>query len=191
MAETKKDNEGKPETNEKLQTATPIRLFTTARWLKINRNNKIIEGTNCDAWDSVGFDHVIQQKEKIILEVMALSSRISNGVLYFSVGFATKGVINTNGHNQIGMYINGWNYHCNGFVYSDGKQCCFNCPVALEQKLRMEIDQYKIKIFIENKEIKTFDVTEMFTNNKDKQFYPCLSINGNGCSVQIVNFTIQ
>lgn len=189
MAEAKKDTEGKPD--DKLQTTTPIRLWTVAKYLKINYNNKIIEATHCDGWYSVGFDHVIQQKEKIILDVVPLSPRVSNNVLYFSVGFATKGVINTNAHNQIGMYLNGWNYHCNGYIYCDAKQRSFSCPVALQQKLRMEMEQYKIKIFVENKEIKEFDVSETFKNNKNKQFYPCLSINGNGCSVQIVNFTIQ
>ena len=190
MAEEKKEAEGKP--NEKLQTTTPIRLFTDGKRLKVNYNNKIVEGINCDGWTSLGFDHVIKAKgEKVILEVMALSPRISNNILYFNVGVATKCVINTNGHNQIGMYLNGWNYHCNGYVYSDGKQRKFGCAVALQQKLRMEIEKCKVKIFIENKEIKTYDLTEMFTNNKNKQFYPCLSINGKGSSVQIVNFTIQ
>eukprot|EP01083_Nonionella_stella_P076523 208553_1 len=187
----KKDTDGKPETTTELQTSTPIRLWSASKYLNINTNAKIIEGTTCDGWRNVGLAHAIQAKEKLVVETMALSPRASNGVLYFGVGFATKGVINTNNHTFVGNYRDGWNYHYSGCIYSNGVKGKTYIPVALEQRLRVEMEQYKVAIFIENKQIATDDLTEMFTDNKDKQFYPCLSINGNGCNVQIVDFKIQ
>ena len=125
------------------------------------------------------------------LFLLSLIYRTSNGVLYYCVGFGTKCVINTNGHNHVGMYMNGWNYHCNGHVYANGKSEGFKCAVGLQQKLRLEFEQYKISVFIENKKVATYDVTDTFTKNKNIQFYPCLTLNGKDAAVQIIDFSVQ
>ncbi len=53
----------------------------------------------------------------------------------------------------------------------------------------MEFHQHKITTFIENKQITTFDVTSIFMDNKDKQFYPSLSVAG--ATIQIIDFSIM
>ena len=174
----------------KLQTTTPVSLFTTSKYVNMNYNNKIIEGTVCNGWRSVGFVHVIEPKQKVIIETMALSPRADNNILYYSVGVAPKNLIETNGHNQVGMYTNGFNYHCNGYIYYDGKQGKPNRPVASMQRLRLEIQNYKINVFVENKKITTFDATSVM-NNKEKQFYPFVAINGNAITIQVIDFTVQ
>eukprot|EP01083_Nonionella_stella_P207086 752623_1 len=117
MAEQKKETEGCIDKNQ-LPTTTPVGIFTLTKCLKVNYDSKIIQPLK-DGWYSIGFNHVIEPKEKIIIEVMPLSPRSTDNVLYFTLGFAPKGVINTGGHNQVGMYINGWNYHTNGHVYAN------------------------------------------------------------------------
>eukprot|EP01084_Bolivina_argentea_P265305 449656_1 len=190
MAAEQKETEGGAQKNA-LQTTKQIGLFTMTKYVNINYNNKIIEGTQGDGWRHIGFNHVIQPKEKIIIETMAIAPRISNNTLYFGIGFATKGIINTTGHNVVGKYIQGWFYRCDGWIFSNGKQQKQHIPVALMQKFRVEMEKYKIKIFIANQEITTCDVKDIFNRNKDEQFYPCLSLNGKGCTIQVVDFSIQ
>ena len=187
MAEQKKETEGGPGAGA-LATTTPVCLFTKAKPIRIDNHSNIVTAS-ADGWHHIGFEHAIQPKEKLIIEVVPLSPRTSNNILYFAVGFAPKAHILTTGHNQIGMYVNGWNYHCNGHVYADGKTVKLYRTIALQQKLRMEFEQNKVTVFIENKQVAQVDVAGVFSDNKDKQFYPCLSVNGS--TLQISDLTIQ
>eukprot|EP00483_Globobulimina_turgida_P010192 UN10211 len=193
MAQESKQSEGIGSTSNanKLKTSTPIGLFYKTKLLNICYDTNIVKPTAIDGWYNVGVEHVIRPKEKIIIDIRPLSVRNKDDRLYFALGFATKGVIHSNAHNHVGMYMNGWDYYVNGGVYCDNKHVKTYCPVALNQSLRLEFHQYKINVFVQNKNVVTMDVSRIFTENKDKQFYPSLSLNGSGLAVQIIDFKIQ
>eukprot|EP01084_Bolivina_argentea_P023867 44576_1 len=194
MAHELKQSEGVDSTSNvgvQLKTSTPIKLFCKTKMLNVCYDTNIIKPTAIDGWYHIGFDCVIQSKQKITIAIKPLSLRNKDERLYFTLGFATKGVIHTNGNYNVGMFINGWDYHSNGNVYCDNRKRKTYCPIALNQTLRLEIEQYKINAFVQNKIVMNIDKSNMFAENKDKQFYPCLSVNGSGSAIQIVDFKIQ
>merc|ERR1712228_152002 len=175
-----------------LKTSTPVKLFASTKKVNISYDTKILAPQAFDGYYHVGLDHVIQSKEKIIIAVKALSVRNKDDRIFYCLGFAPKGVIETSGNHHIGMFINGWCYHnSGGNVYANNKQCKSFCPVALNQTLRLELYQNVMNVYIENQHVGKTEVDNILDENKHKQFYPAISVNGKGSVIQIVDFKVQ
>eukprot|EP01083_Nonionella_stella_P227603 807403_1 len=147
MATEAKETEGK-DCKSMIKSTTPFNTFGPRDnfLIKCSSDGILIDTTN--SWSSIGIDHPINPEKTTSLEIMAMNTRTSDGGLYFTVGFASKGVINTPGHNHVGHYMEGWDYHNNGQITCEHSHIGSYLPIALKQSFKLEIKQYTVNVYL-------------------------------------------
>ena len=170
-------------------------IFTKSKSIEIvtsvDSGTRIL--SKIDAWHLVGVDYEIDTKSKTRFTVKFLAPRKCDNMLYGTIGFATKDVINTIGYNHIGFFTYGFDLHVNGHMYFRGKTLQWTGRnIAINDQVSIEFDNWNISIYIDNEKIFTYD-ENIFKPLKDanKSLYPAISICGDGCIAQIVSFQTQ
>ena len=169
-----------------IDTSSPVRLFAKSDKVSLLNKLKLVT-VNHNGWVNIGFDHVIEAKDDITLDVVAKTPRDTDNALHFCVGFASKDVSQAV-RNILGNYINGWCYRNNGHIYADTKQGKWIGDFTTNQAVRLRFMDYKIVISVQGIELDTIDVKDIFDRYPAIDFYPAFSLHGPGATVEIVDF---
>ena len=171
-----------------VKAATPFKVFgpKQTEWIQL-LDDGVLQGMR-DQWSSIGIDHVIDPTKTTSIEIMAIHRRSCDDGLYFSVGFGSRGAINTPGINNISHFMTGWDYHCHGLATSEQKHIASSFPVALNQAFKLEIKEFKTNLYLKGHEIASYDVKGILEKHKDEGFYFCVSMAGRNMKIKIIDF---
>ena len=169
-----------------LDSNLPQLLFTKSKFLDIDGTKVLSKHNN---WQCFGLNYEVNPLITTSFTVKMLAPRTSDNEPHMVVGFASKNVIETNGHDHFAAFRDGFGMYINGYFNVQQRYGAWlDRPIALRNELTVEINNWVINIYDENEKIKTLDDPNLLKSIRErgKTLYPAVSILGQGALAQIV-----
>ena len=179
-----------PQDSKYIATSTPVKLFGS-KFIDVSYDDLVLTSIKNDDWHSIGFEYIINPDDTFIIEIESTSIASVYAGLHFALGFATKDVIQSGKDNHVGMYEYGWCYHCSGWIFDFGERKEFVKVLSVKQRLRLRYEKGQFTVFIDDEKVDNkIQVGHIFDNDKDKEYYPAISIARENMKIRIVDFTV-
>ena len=180
------------------QTTTLPLVLTTPRLVLDLKTNIITHSHNTNHWYNIIIDSKLNPSKKSKLTIEWLPDEENGTYLHAFICIAPKGVLQTLTNNAVYKYLYASAYHPDGNYYyrvsnSESVQHIkTSFPIGLNQKVSVEFSEYQLKIFINNRFVKTISETVFKEAKEDKQeLYFGLSMYCKNSKVKIHDFTVS
>ena len=167
-------------------------VFTMSKTVEIHDSLDL--GTRllnkAETWVTAGLDYPITNKKRVKFTAKMLIPRKSDNRVYFCVGFASKGVVNTHG-SPFCNFRDSVAFHSDGHVYTR-PVLPWIVNLALEQDITVECCDYSFVFYVNDEQVHTLSNTKELNGMKKRnvELYPAISWHGDGALMQVVGLQV-